>query len=277
MDFTGAVKRQLIPLIRKHLETVQSVSTPRLVDEPVARLHKAPIDIEWIVIPKGEFLMGSEKESDRHAYDDEMPQHPLYLDEYIIAKYPVTNSQYQIFVHATNYQPPAHWRYGLVPGAQENHPVTNISWFDAIAFCNWLSRMLESTIRLPTEAEWEKAARGTDGRIWPWGNVPPTKDHCNYGSFFGSTTPVERYSKILGPYGAIGMAGNVWEWTMSLFMGYPYQLDDGRDDIGNDGQRTLRGGSWISNDALVRCACRDGGDPKVGDITTGFRIMCFCR
>ena len=129
-----------------------------------------PIQFDWVTIPASEFLMGSDKQEDPLARDNEVPQHRLYLPAFQIARYPVTNAQYQVFVAATNRQAPDHWDDGRIPTDRENHPVINVSWYDARAFCDWMSDVTNQTIRLPSEAEWEKAARGTDGRIWPWGN-----------------------------------------------------------------------------------------------------------
>ncbi len=103
-----------------------------------------------------------------------------------------------------------------------DHPVVTVSWHDAQAFCKWAG------VLLPTEAEWEKAARGTDGRMWPWGNDKPTKDHCNFNGNVGDTTPAGSYPKGVSPYGCLDMAGNVWEWTSSLRRPYPYDGKDGR-------------------------------------------------
>ena len=135
-----------------------------------------------------------------------------------------------------------------------NHPVTNVSWHDAVAFCRWVG------VRLPTEAEWEKAARGADGRIWPWGNQQPTDKLCNFDNTVKDTTPVGRYLDGAGPFGVLDMAGNVWEWTSSLSKSYKYDAQDGREDP--DGERlsaVSRGGSF-GGDArrVVRCACRGG-------------------
>src|SRR5690606_17447059 len=129
------------------------------------------------------------------------------------------------------------------------HPVVNVTWHDALAFCQWAG------VRLPTEAEWEKAARGTDGRIWPWGGNEPTDKLCNFNMNVGDTTPVGAYPAGASPYGCLDMAGNVWEWTISLWgkdankpdYGYPYDPNDGREapDAPDAVRRTLRGGSWF--------------------------------
>ena len=126
---------------------------------------------------------------------------------------------------------------GRFPAGKEDHPVVNVSWKDAVAFCRWLSQASGKTIRLPTEAEWEKAARGDDGRIYPWGDEPPTKELCNFSNNVGDTTPVGQYPAGASLCGALDMAGNVWEWTGSLYGPYPYQVEDGRNSPDGEGRR----------------------------------------
>ena len=236
-----------------------------------------PIAIDWVTIPAGEFLMGSDKAKDSDAYDDELPQHRVYLPEYRISRTPVTNSQYLRFVEATGQPTPKHWNDGKIPNSKEDHPVVNVSWHDAQAFCKWVGA------RLPTEAEWEKAARGVDGRIWPWGNGSPTVSHGNFDGNIGDTTPVQRYPAGASPYGVLDMAGNVWEWTQSLWgkdgskpeYGYPYRSGDGRENLqaADDVRRVLRGGSFDLNRFFARCAYRYWFVPDLRDGFGGFRLL----
>ncbi len=123
-----------------------------------------------ILIPAGEFLMGSDPQKDSDTEDNEQPQHLLYLPDYYLGKTPVTNAQYRAFVQATGYQRPEDWAEGRPPRDKEDHPVVNVSWYDAVTYCRWLSEVTGKSYSLPSEAEWEKGARGTDGRIYPWGN-----------------------------------------------------------------------------------------------------------
>ena len=111
--------------------------------------------------------------------------------------------------------------------------MVNVSWDDAVDFCRWLSEATHRSFRLPSEAEWEKAARGSDGRIYPWGNQAPDEKRCNFGTKVGDTTPVGKYPDGASPCGALDMAGNVWEWTGSIYKPYPYAPDDGREDPGS--------------------------------------------
>ncbi|HSH02463.1 MAG TPA: bifunctional serine/threonine-protein kinase/formylglycine-generating enzyme family protein [Anaerolineae bacterium] len=193
-------------------------------------------------IPAGHFLAGTQKES-------------YFLNEYWIDTTPITNAEYEQFIQATNYPPPKHWGGPQAPPDIANHPVTFVSLRDAQAYATWAHK------RLPTELEWEKAARYTDGRIYPWGNNPPTPDHCNYESTIGHTTPVGAYSPLGdSPYGCTDMAGNVWEWTNSL---YDKHLN----------LYTIRGGAWNYGPGYSRTTARDGLIPKGNNNATGFRLV----
>jgi serine/threonine-protein kinase len=253
--------------------------------EPVARdswdwlrrmssklLH--PLMPDMVTIPAGEFLMGSDPAKYEDARGSEQPQHAVYLPRYRIARYPVTNKQYAAFVRTTDHGCPRHWEDGRIPPDKADHPVVCVSWYQAVAFCEWLSRRTGRNIQLPSEAEWEKAARGTDGRIYPWGNAAPTADLCNFGNNIGTTTSVDRYSPAGdSPYGCADVAGNVWEWTRSLYKDYPYDPDDGREDLGASGSRVFRGGSFGSSESYVRCAVRFGNYPNYRVRILGFRVV----
>jgi formylglycine-generating enzyme required for sulfatase activity len=233
---------------------------PVVVEKPERRPDvltiASPIHLEFVRVPAGEFLMGSDPARDEDARDNEQPQHRVHVSEFYIGKYPVTNAQYAAFVEATKREVPEHWKRGRIPSGKKPHPVVNVSWRDAVAFCGWLGQETGQGFRLPTEAEWEKAARGTDGRIYPWGDGPPTAELCNFDGNVDDTTPVGRYSpQGDSPCGCADMAGNVWEWTQSLYRGYPYDPVDGREDLEAEGRRVVRGGSFGSR-WRVRCASR---------------------
>jgi formylglycine-generating enzyme required for sulfatase activity len=246
--------------------------------EPRRRLHI--LEPEMVRIPAGEFWIGTDRLALELAevkwgswMERETPYHQVYLPAYEIGMYPVTNAQYAAFVRATGHGAPRHWKGGQIPPGEENHPVVYVSWRDARAFCEWLSRETGQPFRLPTEAEWEKAARGMDGRIWPWGNRwDPTR--CN--SWEGGpheTTPVGHYSpRGDSLYEAADMVGNVWEWCSSLYKSYPYDPGDGREDLEAGGSRVLRGGSWFSYWRWSRCAGRTGLTPDVRGVNWGFRV-----
>ncbi|MCB9151011.1 MAG: SUMF1/EgtB/PvdO family nonheme iron enzyme [Caldilineaceae bacterium] len=247
------------PMVETETDSATETTPPEPARPP---LPITPIAFEWCYVPAGEFVMGSD---DHH--DDEKPQHTVNLPDFYISKTPVTNAQYKHFVEATNHRVPDHWQNGQIPKGKENHPVVNVSWHDARAFCAW------ANVQLPSEAQWEKAARGTDGRIYPWGNQPPTDKLCNFNNNVKDTTPVDRYSAGASPYGCLDMAGNVWEWTSSLYKPYPYEANDGREDPEADGRRTWRGGSFDYDDNGVRCAFRLDWYPDSRYYGCGFRIL----
>lgn len=154
-----------------------------------------------------------------------------------------------------------------------NHPVVDVSWYEAVAFCNWLSEKLGQRVMLPSEAQWEKAARGVDGRCYPWGNAI-SPEHANYAETgLGTTSAVGIFPRGESPCGALDMAGNVWEWTSSRPQLYPYAPEDGQKASESDLRRMLRGGSFRSDACRVRCAVRLGVDPDLGGVNCGFRVV----
>lgn len=207
------------------------------------------LDFDWVEIPAGEFLMGSDPTKDSLAFSDEFPQHVEDVAGFKIARVPVTVAQFASFVEATGYK----LRVSL-DMSKANHPVTNVSWYDAKAFCEWAG------VRLPTEAEWEKAARGTDGLLYPWGNNEPNDTLCNFNDNVEDTTPVGSYPAGASPYGVLDMAGNVWEWTSNL---YPHYAD----------WRVVRGGSWLSYRWDVRAASRYRIVPGLFRCYLGLRVV----
>jgi formylglycine-generating enzyme required for sulfatase activity len=233
--------------------------------------------MELVRVPAGEFLMGSTPAVDKYASKDDQPQHTVELPEFYIGKYEVTNSQYAAFVKATGHRTP-HWSTDTVPPGKKNHPVVWVSWGDAVLFAKWLSDQTGMDFRLPSEAEWEKACRDTDGRLYPWGNDAPDAEKANYHGNVDTTTQVGSYSpQGNSPYGLADMAGNVWEWTSSRFADYPYSAADGREDRGATGRRVMRGGAFYWGDEKsVRCAERDSQwmvEPTFLDNDVGFRVV----
>ena len=155
--------------------------------------------------------------------------------------------------------------------ADDRLPVVGTTWYEAHAFCRWLAEASGLGYRLPTEAEWEKAARGTGGSLFPWGDAFDS-GHCNARpAGIGQMTPVGQYSPVNSPYGCADMAGNVSEWTASEFRSYPYRVTDGRDDPEEKSQRVTRGGSWHSPILRVRTVSRGMNDPSFSDNDLGFR------
>lgn len=252
------------------------------MDQPPQKLGLS-FEPETILIPAGEFLMGSDSHKDEYVLDDEQPQHSLRLPNYYLAKTPVTNAQYAAFVQATGYDRPFHWRGGRLLTDKEDHPVVGVSWYDAMAYCRWLSEATGKLYSLPSEAEWEKGARGSDGRIYPWGSHWDAGRCNSQEGGKGDTTPVGAYPQGASPYGLLDVAGNVWEWTRSLWgenvlkadFKYPYNLEDGREDLDADANifRVLRGGAFLNEFKNARCAYRSRGSPYHLFRYLGFRVV----
>lgn len=242
-----------------------------------------PAEPEMILIPAGQFRMGS-KRRHRFAQDNEQPQHTLYLPNYYIAKTVVTNAQYAAFVQDAREHRPTHWgsERGRPPMRKETHPVVHVSWREAVAYCRWLSGVTGKHYRLPSEAEWEKAARGADGRAYPWGRRRYEGRCNNADEDWDDTSPVGLYPRGASPYGLLDVAGNVWEWTASLWgedslepdFEYPYDPKDGRENprAGDDMRRVLRGGSFVDVAGDVRCAVRHAHLPYRRFRNVGFRV-----
>lgn len=235
-----------------------------------------------IDIPAGPFTMGTSSE---RADLQNRPEHKATVGAYRIDKYLVTNAQYARFVAAAGYRPPLHWEKGRIPPGIETHPVTMVSWYDATNYAAWAGK------RLPTEAEWEKAARGTDGRRWPWGNEMDVKRLNTYYSV-RSTTDVRQYSVGASPYGVFDMAGNVSQWINDDFLSYPGSdappdLFAGKVTVSVTPQdqamkvvdvvpiggryKVLRGGSWKSDPFSTASYHRNFSWPHYASDFFGFR------
>ena len=240
----------------------------------------------FVEIPAGPFRMGSDAKVDPRAFDNERwsvssDQGTVDLPVFYIGRYEVTVAQFRAFVEATAFRADAQ-----ALEAAPNHPVRFVSWPDALAYCRWLettlrdwphtppelSRLLGDRWRvtLPIEAQWEKAARGTDGRIFPWGNEP-RPDRANYGS--SSTTPVGSFACPECPFDLSDMSGNVWELTRSPYRPYPYDRTDDNLDLDADALFVMRGGSYGDTDQNIRAAIRGGVDPGARRPFIGFRVV----
>jgi len=237
-----------------------------------------------ITIPAGDFLMGTDRE---RSDAQDRPQHRVHLVEYRIDKYPVTNAQYARFVAEAGHRPPLHWEHGRIPPGLELHPVTMVSWFDAAAYARWAGK------RLPSEAEWEKAARGPDGRRWPWGDE---MDAARLNTYYhiGSSTEVLHYPTGASYYGVFDMAGNVSEWVADDFRPYagsaaPAELFQGKIGVANTPAdramqvvdlvpvqgfyKVLRGGSWKSDPFSTSTYHRNFSWPHYASDFFGFRCV----
>ena len=219
-----------------------------------------PVRIELVRVPAGEFLMGSDPAKDSSAQDGEKPQHRVTLAEFYIGRYKVTNAQYAAFVQATGRGAPDHWENSSVPAGKEDHPVVYVSWDDAVAFTQWLGEENDLAFGLCTEAEWEKACRGTNGLIYPWGDAFDASKANTSESSVGTTTPVGTYSPAGdSPYGVADVSGNVWEWVADWYAGDYYQTSPAENPQGPEtgGFRVLRGGSFYDDGRGARCAGRN--------------------
>ena len=253
------------------------------------------VTIEWVLIPEGTFLMGSTLEEakaayedaklrssmlERHTFDAELPQHAVYLSAYEISRYEITNAQYRAFIEATN-RPSPRGHNGEETWADETlngntQPVVGVTWFDAQAFAEWIGGSL------PTEAQWERAARGSEGRIYPWGNAPPkARQHANFARRYNRPVPVGQFPKGESPNGIADLAGNVWEWCLDEYSPTFYQQHNG----GNSRNplnlrfrdvlhaRIIRGGAWDVGSAFLRSGLRFKFYPLDSTHTIGFRVV----
>ncbi len=222
---------------------------------------------EMVYIPAGEFLMGSDKSKDDKAQGDELPQRKVYLDDYWIYKYEVTVAQYRKFCNETKRQMPRQMPPAPSWGWQDDHPIVGVTWHGAVAYCEWAG------VTLPTEAQWEKAARGTDGRIYPWGDEW-VAGKCNSGAAgLNRTAPVGSYPAGASPYGVMDMAGNVWEWCADWYGEKYYISAPDRNPQGpsSGAERVLRSSSWDGNPNDVRAARRVRTTPFNWFSNLGFR------
>lgn len=240
----------------------------------------------FVEIPGGPFRMGSDPAADRMAFDNEGwgeagGQGTVEVPTFYIARYETTVAQYQQFIEETG-RPLIDT---LALAADPRHPVAHVSWPDALAYARWLERKLQQSsstpaplkemldagwrITLPTEAQWEKAARGTDGRIYPWGDEP-RRDRANFLSV--APTPVGSFDCPECAHGLSDMSGNVWELTRSPYQPYPYDTSDDLRDLETDALWVMRGGAYNDSDALVRTAVRGGADPGARRPFIGFRL-----
>ncbi len=289
-------------------DAVQVVTQPARVQISTldTETQSSPLlDIELAYIPPGDFVMGSDPQQSEFVQDEELPQHTLALPAYYLALTPVTNRQYLAFVQAREYHCPEHWPSDGFPAEWADHPVINVSWYDAMTYCAWLTERLSSEsckvkvwraeqwelidvdcetwrFLLPSEAEWEKAARGIEGRLYPWGNLWDAKRCNTKESRQEVPTPVQAYPMGASPYGVLDMAGNVWEWTRTVWgadivepsFRYPYNPADGREDVEADKAmyRALRGGSYNYGRDAARCASRNRLLPDHDNWYVGFRV-----
>ena len=234
---------------------------------------------EMITIPAGPFTMGSNE-----GPDDERPAHEVTLATFSIDRFTATNVEYAEFLNAISATPEKHSRYydfddgdarihrrgnrWAADKDYERHPVVEVSWLGAVEYCRWRGK------RLPTEAEWEKAARGGDARRYPWGMELPTRRHANFGAKYNETAPVDSTPASGSAYGVRDMVGNAWQWVSSAYRPYPYRADDGREDLKPGPVRATRGGGHDSPDSEITTTQRGRNlsrNPAAGHHNISFR------
>jgi formylglycine-generating enzyme required for sulfatase activity len=241
------------------------------------------LDMEWTPIPGGQVTLG------QGGYL--MDRATFALEPFVMTRFPVTNAQYAAFIAAGGYAERMWWtERGWQMRERENWtearfwtdrdwnqadcPVVGVCWYEALAFCRWLSTQTGRAITLPTEQQWQRAAQGDDGREFPWGNDEPDELRCNWNRVEDGTTPVTRYPDGVSPFGVMDMSGNVWEWCLTGW-------ESGRTDDEGRELRVLRGGSWSSDSPIsLRAANRNASDPNArlspayrNHVTVGFRCV----
>lgn len=266
--------------------------TVALTYSPGVTRTRSADEAEMAHVPAGEFLMGS-TDADPKAGDDEKPQHTVYLEAFWIDQVEVTTARYVEFLNALgghqdtcggydcaetqNGEADSHifredGRY-VVESGFEDHPMTEVSWYGAQAYCEWVG------VRLPTEAEWEKAARGIDGRLYPWGNGATNCDKAQYGDCGGATVPVGSRPVGASPYGVLDMAGNVWEWVADWYDPDYYGSSSVQNPAGPESgvRKAFRGGSWGYPAAFIRVSDRARNRPTYAGFNVGFRCASSVR
>jgi formylglycine-generating enzyme required for sulfatase activity len=271
----------VIPITNRNPTPIATLTLPA-----VPNPEPTPIDTRvrfddgkvMVLVPGGKFLMGS-PETDTKAASDEVPQRPVYVSAFWIDKTEVNNAQYQLCQFEGSCTPPSETRNSF---SSEQLPVVGVNWMQAMAYCRWAGG------RLPTEAEWEKAARGTDARAYPWGekfdgsrlNYCDQNCVADWRDFEGNdgyryTAPVGAFPEGASPYGALNMVGNVWEWTADWYAETAYLVEPNRNPAGPGvgQQRVIRGGSWLYGGRNVRVTRRQKELPTYGYDNIGFRCV----
>ena len=281
-DILNRVRGRLVSLLEKGklepAERVEAGNTLSMLGDPRFRkdfwyLPDDP-DLGLVQVPGGTFWMGSDQKRDPDAREDECPRHKVHLSPYWIAKYPVTVAQYRAYLEDTGRKPDKLW---LELNRYDNHPVVAVSWEDAKKYCEWLSGKLEDRdgeYRLPTEAQWERAARGSDERKYPWGNDEISSNKANYRETrILTTSPVGSFPAGESPYRAMDMAGNAYEWCRDW--NGEYRDDEETDPEGpaSGSDRVLRGGFWGSKAGYCRPANRGKFVPSVRRGNYGVRLV----
>jgi formylglycine-generating enzyme required for sulfatase activity len=259
-------------------QRVQAVATNAAPTRSPAGFNN-PIGGQMVLIPAGEFVMGSDAPD---AGPNEQPLTPVTLDEFYMSRHPVTNAQYEQF-------DPSH-RQKRMKGAGDDHPVVYVSSLEAVRYCQWLGQKDGKNYRLPTEAEWEYAARGTDGRTYPWGNHDRRRGFANFADAsttfpwrdpevddgYPETSPVGAFPRGVSFFGIEDMAGNVWEWCLDFYQPLPGTPKRNPRGVASGSKRVYRGGSWKSRFSNLRTTARSSNASNYSCNDVGFRIVCEC-
>ncbi len=279
---TGVLARHipvLAGLSTLQLDRLVNLGSPPRDQQAAGRRTTGTADLDdpggggWVEVKGGSFEMGAED------MDRANPVHTVQVASFKISKFPVTNLQYARFLEATpQARHPDHWTDGRIPEGKDRHPVVKVSWNDAVAFCRWVGEKLAghapAEVRLPTEAEWEFAARGPAGREYPWGDEEPSRELANYGTNVGDTTPVDSYPKGATPdRGIFDMAGNVWEWCQDWYGEYSDRTDPDPTGPADGSSRVLRGGAFYNSPHYLRAAYRVDYRPEFRGGSFGFRVV----
>ena len=276
---TPVVNRPATPPPAPKREPINLSPAARMAERQKYRNFINSVGGEMLLVPSGQFTMGTDRAD---ASPNEQPSSRVTLGAFFMARFPVTNVQYEKFDSA-------HARK-RAPWANDNHPVIYVSWTEATAFCKWLSQKEGKKYRLPTEAEWEYAARGSDGRLFPWGNEFSSGKFANFADArtnlvwrepsiddgYAETAPIGVFPLGASPFGIEELSGNVHEWCNDWYA--PYQNKERTNPIGPGGgqQRVLRGGSWRSRVASLRSVARSSNLPAFQSNDIGFRVVCEC-
>ncbi len=277
----GSTPAPTLPMTASHRSAPNTAPPSSVADETSGATP--PFDLDtldltdvdgpaWVQLAAATFTMGSSDGEER-----ERPEHVVGCSAFRMSRFPVTNRQYEVFLKHTGLTAPEHWRGGRLPPGTRDHPVTNVTWDDAAAFCSWLTSQIVSrtggTVLLPTEAQWEFAARGTEGRRYPWGDEPPSRERANFGRQTSEHGPVNAHPAGATPTGIWDMAGNAWEWCRDWYGAYPSETVEDPIGAARGIVRVIRGGSHQSEPAKLRAAYRANRPPKDVFDRGGFRVV----
>jgi len=252
-----------------------NINPTRKQKEEITLTLASGITMDFVHIPAGEYWMGTNTTLDEFSRFHEQPQHRIYLDEFWMAKYPITTLQYKEFINRNPQE--TYNDFYTLPKNGDDFPIVSIPWGKAVAFCDWLRKITKVSIRLPFEAEWEKACRGADINIFPWGNELPDQKKAAYEASFSGLIPIDQYrEKDKSSFGVMRKTGNLWEWVSDWYDCDYYKNSPASNPQGPNfgNNKVIRGGSWKNSLETFRLTARWCMPPNTWDDTVGFRV-CF--